>query len=141
MPSTKNKTQMSKIISVMIRNKSQQWFMAGDFQEPKIKLGDRMFVGWEASARMSDLLRMYPEMVEVSHKGKYRYLRFRFENTVEMFKTLTPDWIDLIRNELMASGIPYKIEKKSYEPVGNNTVKEVIKEVEIAPSKLQTNLL
>lgn len=133
MASNKNITQMSKIISLMIRNGNQEWFMAGDFQEPKIKMNDELFVGWEATARMSDLLREYPEMVGVKREGKYRYLRFRFENTVKMFQTLPYYWIDFIKSELEKSGITYKIEQKSFEKVGDNTVREVKTEVEITP--------
>lgn len=131
----KQETQMRKIVTVMIRNKNQEWFMAGDFQSPKIDMRSDLFVGWEATARMSDLHRTYPEMVEAKRIGKYRYLRFRFENTIVMFKLLSPGWITFIKSELEQNGITYKAEQKIYEPVeGKNAVREIKTEIDIIPA-------
>ena len=141
MASTKNKTQMSKIIVSMIRRKEQDWFFAGDFQEPRVKLGDELFIGWEATARMSDLLRDYPQIVEAKKQGKYRYLRFRFENTAEMLKSLPSEWITLIRTELDKSGVIYRKEQIFYEPSGENAVRAITKTVEVLPPAVKNEML
>lgn len=119
----KRETQMMRIVARMIKDKEKQFFMAGDFQDPEIR------VGWEASARMSDLARRYPQVVEASRSGRYRYLRFRFDNIPEMFATLPEDWTSFIRYNLDMEKIPYEIEKKVYIPVGDNTVREITKRV------------
>lgn len=127
----KRGTQIKKIITIMLHNRGKEWFMAGDFQEPAISISNPLFVGWEASARMTDLRNTYPEMVESKKQGKYRWLKFRYDNTVAMFKTLPPEWISFLKSEFEANGITYKIERKTYEPGVDNTMREVIKVVEI----------
>lgn len=63
----------------MIRNKGkQEWFYAPDFQRPN--MNPELFVGYEASARISELVKEYPELIEYKREGKYRYIRVRFEN-------------------------------------------------------------
>ena len=49
-------TQCEVILKAMLENKSKDKWSAKDFQSGKY------FVGYEASARMSDLIRMYPEL-------------------------------------------------------------------------------
>lgn len=94
-------TQIEKIITLMIRRKNvQEWFYAPDFQRPD--LTEDTYVGYEASARMSDLMREYPEMVEWKREGKYRYIRFRFENIQNIMSSLNVprELKDLIGYEL-----------------------------------------
>lgn len=77
-----NKTQCETILEAMIENKGIDKWTAKDFQNGKY------FVGYEATARMSDLVRMYPDLFIVGKDGRFR--------------TLSIDWqqeelIDLIR--------------------------------------------
>lgn len=60
-------TQRQKILTVMSRNVGK-WFLPHDFM--KSSLGE-LFVGYEASARLSELARDYPDMVESERDGKY----------------------------------------------------------------------
>lgn len=79
-------TQIEKIIRVMIRQKGKEWFYAPDFQRPN--MSEDEFVGYEATARMSDLIREYPEIATWKKEGKYRYIRFRFENLREIYNSI-----------------------------------------------------
>lgn len=67
-------TQCEFILQTMYdnRDKKRVWY-AKDFQKPPY------FVGYEASARMSDLLRMYPEIFIVSKDGRFRTLELNLE--------------------------------------------------------------
>ena len=65
-------TQCEVILKAMLENKDKEVWTAKDFQSGKY------FVGYEASARMSDLIRLYPELLIVGKDGRFR--------------TLTIDW-------------------------------------------------
>lgn len=67
-------TQCQKILNMMYENRSEKkvWY-AKDFQRGKY------FVGYEATARMSDLIRMYPQIFKVGKDGRYRTLELNLD--------------------------------------------------------------
>ena len=67
-------TQHEKILKIMETNPQKEWWYAPDFQQPD--LGE-LFVGYEATARMSELAKMYPERIETKRIGKYRYIKLK----------------------------------------------------------------
>lgn len=94
-------TQIEKIITLMIRRKNEQeWFYAPDFQKPH--LPEDLFVGYEATARISDLIRDYPEIATWKKEGKYRYIKFRFDNLKQIYSSLNvpKELKDLIQFEM-----------------------------------------
>jgi len=66
--------QCDVILRAMLKNKDKTWWYASDFQT------DPWFVGYEASARMSDVLRMYPDVVIAEQDGRFRTLRINWKN-------------------------------------------------------------
>lgn len=73
--------QVDIILKAMLMG-DKKW-TAKDFQ-----YGDN-FVGYEASARMSDLLKMYPDLFIVSKVGRFRALEINWEQKElinELFK-------------------------------------------------------
>lgn len=70
-------TQCKTIIKIMLDHPEKEWWYASDFQKSPY------FVGYEASARMSDIIREYPSLVDVGRDGRYRILRIRWENVEE----------------------------------------------------------
>lgn len=66
-------TQCDKIFKAMLENKDKDKWTAIDFQNGKY------FVGYEATARMSDLKRMYPEVFKVGKEGRFRTLSINWE--------------------------------------------------------------
>jgi hypothetical protein len=66
-------TQVEKVIRLMARRHTQEWFNAIDFQ--KSGLEPDVFVGYEATARISDVMRQFPTLVDVKRDGKYRYIK------------------------------------------------------------------
>ena len=71
--------QVDIILKAMLMG-DKKW-TAKDFQ-----YGDN-FVGYEASARMSDLVKMYPELFIVSKVGRFRALEINWEEK-ELIKEL-----------------------------------------------------
>lgn len=70
-------TQHEKIMFHMAKHPEVKWWYAKDFMQPN--LGD-FFVGYEATARMSELVQDYPDMFEVRKDGRFRTVRFKFED-------------------------------------------------------------
>lgn len=71
-------TQCDVILKAMLENKDKEKWTAKDFQSGK------HFVGYEASARMSDLIRIYPELFITGKDGRFRTLSINWENKSEI---------------------------------------------------------
>jgi hypothetical protein len=71
-------TQCDVILKAMLENKDKIVWTAKDFQAGKY------FVGYEASARMSDLTRMYPDLLIVGKEGRFRTLTIDWEKEQEI---------------------------------------------------------
>ena len=71
---TNGLTQCQFILKTMYENRNAKkvWY-AKDFQHGKY------FVGYEATARMSDLLRMYPQIFIVGKDGRFRTLELNLD--------------------------------------------------------------
>lgn len=63
--------QVDIILKAMLEN-DKEW-TAKDFQNGKY------FVGYEASARMSDLVKMYPDLFIISKIGRFRSLQINWK--------------------------------------------------------------
>lgn len=66
-------TQCEKILKAMLENKDKKIWTASDFQSGKY------FVGYEASARMSDLKRLHPNVFIVGRVDRFRTLQINWE--------------------------------------------------------------
>lgn len=75
-------TQCDVILKAMLENKDKKSWTAKDFQSGKY------FVGYEASARMSDLIRLYPDLLIVSKEGRFRTLAIDWEKEKEIKEIL-----------------------------------------------------
>lgn len=71
-------TQYEKIVTWMIRHPNKDWWYAPDFQKPDMP--SDLFVGYEASPRMSEMVKKFPHWIDSKKDGKYRYIRFKYEN-------------------------------------------------------------
>ena len=71
-------TQCDIILKAMLENKDKKIWTAKDFQSGKY------FVGYEASARMSDLSRLYPDILIVGKEGRFRTLSINWKNKKEV---------------------------------------------------------
>lgn len=67
--------QYEIILKAMLENPSKKEWNAKDFQSGKY------FVGYEATARMSELVKMYPTLIKVGKDGRFRTLEINWEDT------------------------------------------------------------
>ena len=77
-------TQCETIIKIMLENPSKEWWSAKDFQSNKY------FIGYEATARMSDLIRLYPTLFNIAKDGKFRIISINWDDkkNIETFKKI-----------------------------------------------------
>lgn len=68
------KTQCNLILTAMLENREKTIWTAKDFQS------GRYFVGYEATARMSELANRYPGLFIVGKDGRFRTLSINWEN-------------------------------------------------------------
>ena len=66
-------TQTDLILYAMLNNPQKELWYAKDFQKGKF------FVGYEASARMSEIARLYFPMVITGQDGRYRTLSINWK--------------------------------------------------------------
>lgn len=78
--------QEEKVITLMCRDKVT-YFVPSDFMQPD--LGD-LFVGYEASARLSGLNGKYPKLFVNIKRDKYMARKIDWRNEAEWYPTL-PD--------------------------------------------------
>lgn len=102
---TMERTQYEKILMHMARHPQQVWWYAPDFM--KNDLGE-LFVGYEASARLSELAREYPAIIGSRRhptEGKYMQRRIMWENLRATLSVLPQDLQDAIKYSY-PGGIP-----------------------------------
>lgn len=73
------KSQHEIILNAMLKNKWKRDWTAKDFQRPPF------FIGYEASARMSELSQKYPDLIMVGKRGRFRTLSINWENVTKEF--------------------------------------------------------
>lgn len=77
-------TQHQKILNHMASDPTR-WWLPQDFMRPE--LGE-LFVGYEASARLSELAKLHPDKIESQRQGKY------------MARRLKPETVNLVEQTL-----------------------------------------
>ena len=71
-------TQCDVILKAMLENREKIEWKASDFQSGKY------YVGYEATARMSDLVRKYPDLFIIGKDGRFRTLSINWANFDEV---------------------------------------------------------
>ena len=74
----KNLSQYDVILWAMLNNPKKKWWAASDFQS------GRYFVGYEASARMSELCSKYPMLIKRDMDGRFRIIGINWEDKDEI---------------------------------------------------------
>lgn len=74
----KNLSQHDVILWGMLNNPKKKWWDARDFQSGKY------FVGYEATARISELCTKYPMLIKRSVDGKYRIVGINWDDKEEI---------------------------------------------------------
>ena len=73
-------TQRDKILKAMLKNKEKEYWTASDFQ-----YGEH-FIGYEASARMSELATIYKDILIVGKEGRFRTLSINWKKKRQIKK-------------------------------------------------------
>ena len=76
--------QYEVILKAMLENPSKKVWDARDFQS------GNYFVGYEATARMSELANKYPTLIKVGKDGRFRTLEINWDDveTIKFLKTI-----------------------------------------------------
>lgn len=90
-------TQYQKILTIMLRNPNKDWWYPYDFMRGDL---GNLFVGYEASARLSELATNYPDMLESKRAGKYIVRRMRYQNYKNFIDGLPNELKEPFYNEL-----------------------------------------
>ncbi len=101
------------------------WLHTYDF------VGDRYgtLLSHRGPARVSELGKRYPEMVETDQtKRVFRY-RFRFDNTLEFLPRLPFTLREFVKKELQENKYPYKVVTQVMVYTGDNTGR-LVKKIE-----------
>lgn len=81
-------TQHQKIVAIMCRDKSKRWWKSHEV----MNAGEAdLFIGYEVTARFSELASDYPDMLESKREGKYVIRRMRFETGKQWYYDLPKD--------------------------------------------------
>ena len=111
-------TQQQKVIKLMAKHTEKEWWLPQDFMQPN--LGD-LFVGYEASARLSELAKDYPDMIQTLPAGKYKKRRIRWETISEWYYGIDKS----LREVLMDQGI---YAQQPLPPMSDDSVVKPIQE-------------
>ena len=71
-------SQKDKMLDIMLKNPQKEWFKASDFQSGE------WFIGYEATARMSELAFEYPMLIKRSMDGRFRTLGINWDDEKEI---------------------------------------------------------
>lgn len=96
---------MSYMIKDLARNERGRYFYPPDFMQPSMDFHDQHFVGYEASARLSEIAKEYPEIVESRRRGKYMERRLKVEVLQEQSLKIGGTLGEFIRAEIVRHGI------------------------------------
>lgn len=102
--------QIEKVLVGLIRAKGE-WMLPVDFMRPE---SGELFVGYEASARLSEAAKLYPGLIESKQQGRFKARRFRIDCTVADFSAL-PDVVkDATMRYLTMSGVGKCLHQRIY---------------------------
>lgn len=68
--------QWEIILNTMLENKNKTIWTAKDFQDTN----SDYFIGYEASARMSELAKWFPDLIKKGKDGRFRTLSINWDN-------------------------------------------------------------
>lgn len=95
-------TQQQKIVAYMCQNYTKTWWLAKDFMQDGM---GELYVGYEATARLAELVKDNPAMFETKRDGRFRAVRMRFETGRQWYAT-APDPIKLVVRKYYQGNVP-----------------------------------
>lgn len=89
--------QRDKILAYMAKQ-PDKWYYPYDFMPPRMEMNSEYFVGYEASARLSELASEYPDMIETKQDGKYKCRRLNMRGYSYWYKQLPIELQKLVKD-------------------------------------------
>lgn len=133
----KDLTQKEKVLKILIKYGTDgRWFNTYEFMQYQ-----EIFIGHRGPARISDLARDYPGLIETDSNDKVYKYRFRFNSINSGLETVPPKVKKFILGLMHTENIKYKVFKSV--PVFNeatNSVRFEMQEVVINQSGRGTAL-
>lgn len=114
-------TQLEKALAMLIRR--GDWLSTIDFTRET----EGLFIGYKGQARVSELARAYPEVIETDKTAKIHRYCFKSENTLVGLETLPDGLKTLAKEEIKRRGGSYLEEYTDYERIDDSTVRKVLK--------------
>lgn len=87
-------TQQEKLVAIMCKYKEKEWWKPQDIMNVE---DQSLFVGYEASARLSELASDYPQMIATKKEGRFYLRKMRLETGKEWFSTVPKNLQGIIR--------------------------------------------
>lgn len=108
------------------------WHYPYDFMPPRLSMNDPCFVGYEATARMAELRKAHPEMIETMPDGKYKRSRIRKDTIAQWFPGLPKDLRQIVAKEL--DYYPH-IPKEEAPVASTEAEQQTLLDVPVAPAR------
>lgn len=89
-------TQQEKILVTMVRG-NKDWYLPQDFMQAG--LGE-LFVGYEASARLSEMAKDYPDLIISERQGKYMARKLNKERIGFWLSSLPKSWQTILTGSM-----------------------------------------
>lgn len=86
---TNQMSQYQKILYRMAKRPNKEWWLPQDFITDD---NGFVYVGYEASARLSELAKRYPEMIASQPQGKYLARKIQFDDLVNWLHILPKEY-------------------------------------------------
>lgn len=130
-------SQHQKILGYMIkvqRDTPEAWFLPHHFMQPEV---GAYFVGYEASARLSELAKEYPHLIESQRDGKYIKRRLKMDQLLPKLHLLSKDLRYVVHRAGLTAGI--KKTKRGSEVTYEQDMQATLLDVE--PKKPERGLM
>lgn len=75
-----NSTQTNKIVNIILQTPQKEWWRATDFMQ-----NSTWFIGYEASACISEIKKQFYYAFDSRQSGKYREIRFKREDLDRLY--------------------------------------------------------
>lgn len=99
-------TARQKIFTHMLRDRSGHYYYAKEFMHPTMDFSHQCYVGYEATARLSEITQELPDVFERIKDGRFKAQRINFHTSHLWLKELPEDLYQIALRELKPAAPP-----------------------------------
>ncbi len=93
-------SEHEKIVRVMVENRWKEWWFAKDFLQIRV---EGLFIGYEVTARLSELVNKYPYAFATKKEGRFRAIKIAMPENKTQINALAPRWLSYLLVEKYAT--------------------------------------